>query len=104
MTELIEKIQNIVKNPSTTNTLNQNPYKRSEKYSTSMYQENSLQLICDEKIHQKSSLHQLTMNKMQFGDVSRALKSVVLGKLDNTNLTSHALAVVKSLCNGTPGS
>ena len=45
-----------------------------------MYQENSLQLICDEKIHQKSSLHQLTMNKMQFGDVSRALKSVVLGK------------------------
>ena len=44
------------------------------------------------------------MNKMQFGDVSRALKSVVLGKLDNTNLTSHALAVVKSLCNGTSGS
>ena len=55
------------------------------------------------KIHQKSSLHQLTMNKMQFGDVSRALKSVVLGKLDNTNLTSYALAVVKSLCNGTSG-
>ena len=68
-----------------------------------MYQENSLQLICDEKIHQKSSLHQLTMNKMQFGDVSRALKSVVLGKLDNTNLTSHALAVVKSPNGGTPG-
>ena len=93
----------IVKNPLTKNTLNQNPYKRSEKYYTNMYQENSLQLICDEKIHQKSSLHQLTMNKMQFGDVSRALKSVVLGKLDNTNLTSHALAVVKSPNGGTSG-
>ena len=32
------------------------------------------------KIHQKSSLHQLTKNKMRFGHVSRALKSVVLGK------------------------
>ena len=31
------------------------------------------------KIHQKSSLHQLTKNKMRFGHVSRALKSVVLG-------------------------
>ena len=34
----------IVKNPLTKNTLNQNPYKRSEKYYTNMYQENSLQL------------------------------------------------------------
>ena len=32
------------------------------------------------KIHQKSSLHQLTKNKMRFGHVSRALKSVVWGK------------------------
>ena len=40
----------------------------------------SLQLLYDEKIHQKSSLHQLTKNKMRFGHVSRALKSVVLGK------------------------
>ena len=40
----------------------------------------SLQLLYDEKIHQKSSLHQLTKNKMRFGHVSRTLKSVVLGK------------------------
>ena len=31
------------------------------------------------KTHQKSSVHQLTKNKMRFGHVSRALKSVVLG-------------------------
>ena len=43
------------------------------------------------KIHQKSSLHQLTKNKMQFGHVSRTLKSVVLGKngLDQFDSPSH---------------
>ena len=56
------------------------------------------------KIHQKSSLHQLTKNKMRFGHVSRALKSVVLGKkMDWANSTSHAPAVVKSPNGGTPG-
>ena len=47
---------------------------------TKIYEKCSLQLLYDEKIHQKSSLHQLTKNKMRFGHVSRALKSVVLGK------------------------
>ena len=55
------------------------------------------------KIHQKSSLHQLTKNKMRFGHVSRTLKSVVLGKMDWANSTSHAPAVVKSPNGGTPG-
>ena len=45
-----------------------------EKPYTKIYEKCSLQLLYDEKIHQKSSLHQLTMNKMQLGDVSRALK------------------------------
>ena len=52
------------------------------------------------KIHQKSSLHQLTKNKMRFGHVSRALKSVVLG-LDKVYMMTHAPAVVKSPNGGT---
>ena len=47
---------------------------------TKIQEKCSLQLLYDEKIHQKSSLHQLTKNKMRFGHVSCALKSVVLGK------------------------
>ena len=55
------------------------------------------------KIHQKSSLHQLTKNKMRFGHVSRALKSVVLGKNGLGQFDIHAPVVVKSPNGGTPG-
>ena len=101
-TELHEEIRKS-QQPIDLNTLMQNHKNDLKKPYTKIYEKCSLQLLYDEKIHQKSSLHQLTMNKMQLGDVSRALKSVVLGKLDNTNLTSHALAVVKSPNGGTSG-
>ena len=78
-TELHEEIRKS-QQPIDLNTLMQNHKNDLKKPYTKIYEKCSLQLLYDEKIHQKSSLHQLTKNKMRFGHVSRALKSVVLGK------------------------
>ena len=102
-TELHEEIRKS-QQPIDLNTLMQNHKNDLKKPYTKIYEKCSLQLLYDEKIYQKSSLHQLTKNKMRFGHVSRALKSVVLGKkMDWANSTSHAPAVVKSPNGGTPG-
>ena len=77
-TELHEEIRKS-QQPIDLNTLMQNHKNDLKKPYTKIYEKCSLQLLYDEKIHQKSSLHQLTKNKMRFGHVSRALKSVVLG-------------------------
>ena len=79
-TELHEEIRKS-QQPIDLNTLMQNHKNDLKKPYTKIYEKCSLQLLYDEKkIHQKSSLHQLTKNKMRFGHVSRALKSLVLGK------------------------
>ena len=78
-TELHEEIRKS-QQPIDLNTLMQN-HKNDLKNPIQKYMKNvASNYYMMKKIHQKSSLHQLTKNKMRFGHVSRTLKSVVLGK------------------------